>query len=1019
MSPASDLFTDLTGPGKAVSRRGFITSALGTGGALVVGMQLAPGLKFLEQVAGAATAGGPLGVYVTIGADETITLTCPNSEMGQGTSTALPMMVAEELMVDWAQVRLVLGGYDPALNRPTNATTLGTSQSTGGSTAVRGYHDYLRTIGATARQKLIWAANSLNPSIPISDLKADQGKVVQISTGTVVGTYGALAATAVTMTPNDVAWVKPPYRFIGQPMTRLDLGPKVNGSAVFGIDVRLDGMRYASVKQAPKVGQTVGSVGSAPGGAQVVTVPGGVAVITDTSTWTAIQAARQLQVTWVDAPYTSAIDSVAMKARAEGLLATGTALPVSPTVGDANAALTAAPANQRFTGTFSTPFLAHATLEPMNATALVTDTTCEIWAPTQVQTKCVQAAAVITGLPLSAITLHTTYLGGGLGRRLETDYVKQAVTVAMAVKGTPVKLVWSREEDFTHDVYRPCSLAQLDAAVDGSGNVTALKARIVSPSVRAYQGSLAAGTADAAAADGLVNAVYNFPNRSVEWVQDTIQVPVGWWRSIGVSQNCFILETFLDDLATQTNQDPFQLRRNLCNQGTDLHKRTLTVLDRLAADSGWAGAPAFGRARGMSLCVGFGNTIVAMVAEVSGSFGSGFRVNKITAVVDPGTTINPDTVKAQMEGAIHQGLQAALWQQMTFTAGAPNHRNFNTYRMGRMRDYPEVVVTIVESGAPLGGVGEPGVPPVAPAIVNAIAKLTGFRIRSLPVAAQAGPAAPTISTVTPGAATAGTSVVIAGANFTGVTAVKFNGVSATFTVDHAAQITTTVPNSAATGSITVAGPGGTATSPAPFTVSASAPTITSFTPATGAVGTSVVVTGTNLTGATAVLFNGVAATYTVNSSTRITATVPAAAATGSISVTTSGGTVVSATVYTVGIPTTTTTKPPSTTTTKPPSTTTTTAPPSGAPTISTFSPSSGRVGTTVVITGKNFTGATAVKFGGVSTPFTVNSATKITAKVPTGARTGAVSVTTPLGTATTRGSFSVGSPTPAPRRLGD
>ena len=853
---------------KEFSRRGFLTSALGAGGALVVGLQLAPGLGFLER-AGATGAGGTLGVYVTVGADGSITITCPNAEMGQGTSTALPMLVAEELMVDWSAVRMVLGGYDPALNRPTNGTTLGTSQSTGGSTAVRSYHDYLRNVGATARQKLIWAANSLDPSIPIADLKADAGRVVRISTGAVVGTYGDLAATAVGMNPNDVAWVRPPYRFIGQPMPRLDLGAKVNGSAVFGIDVRLDGMRYAAVKQAPKVGQTVGAVGNAPSGTQVVTVPGGVAVIADGSTWTAMQAARNLSVTWVDAPTTASVDSAQMRAKAEALLVTGPALATTPVVGDAPGVLAAAPLTQKFTGVFSTPYLAHATLEPMNATALVTDTTCEIWAPTQVQTKCVQAAAAITGLPLSAITLHTTYLGGGLGRRLETDYVKQAVTVAQAVKGTPVKLVWSREEDFTHDVYRPCSLVQMDAAVDGSGTITALKARIVSPSVRAYQGALTPGTADASAADGMVNAVYNVPNRLVEWVQDPSPVPVGWWRSIGVSQNCFVLESFLDDIATQTGQDPFTLRKNLCNQGTEIHRRVGTVLDRLRADSAWDSAPPSGYARGLALCVGFGNTVVGMVAEVAGAFGIGFKVGRITAVVDPGTAINPDTIRAQIEGAIHQGLGAAMWQQMTFTAGTPDHRNFDTYKVGRMRDYPaNVNVTIVESGAALGGIGEPGVPPVAPAITNAIAKLTGFRLRGLPIAAQAGPTPPPTTTTT------------------------------------APAVTTTRP--------------------------------------------------------------------TTTSTTR---------------------------------PTTSTTRPITTSTTRP--LVTTTLPVVGGPTIKTFTPSSGRIGTTVTLTGTNFTGATSVTIGGVAAAFTVSGSTKITFRIPTGARTGKIAVTTPKGIATTRDTFSV------------
>jgi len=847
---------------KPVSRRGFLTSVLGASGALVVGMELVPGLKWLDVDAAALTGDGSLGVYVTIAPDETITLTCPSAEMGQGVTTALPMIIAEELMVDWTRVRLHLGDYDPGLNRPTSPTTLGSSQSTGGSTAVRSYHDYLRTVGATTRQKLIWAASSLHPEIPVSDLKAVDGTVVQVSTGQVVATYGALAATAVGMSPNDVAWVQPPYRFIGKPVPRLDIPDKVNGAAVFGIDVRLPGMLYASVQQAPKVGQTVGSVGPTGPGVTAVPVPGGVAAIVDTTTWHAIRAARSLPVTWVDGPMTAECDSAAMKARAEGLLATGTALPVNPVVGDANGVLGAAPSTQRVTATYTTPYLAHATLEPMNATALVTDTACEVWAPTQVQTKAAQTAAAITGLPLSAVKVHSTFLGGGLGRRLEVDYVKQAVTAAMAVKGRPVKLVWSREEDFTHDVFRPASLVQMDAALDGSGNVSAIKARIVGPSIRTFQGSLTAGTADASVADGMVNAVYGFPHRLVEWVPDTIPIPVGWWRSIGVAQNCFVLESFLDEVALTTNQDPIQLRRNLCASGSALHNRVRTVLDTLATRSGWSTAPRSGVGRGMALAVGFGNTIVAQVAEVSGDPTRGYRVGRIVLVVDPGTVINPDTVVAQMEGAVHQGVQAALWQQQTFAAGAPVARNFDTYRMSRLHDMPVVEVTIVESGAALGGIGEPGLPPVAPAIANAIVRLGGPRVRSLPIAANLSATPTTTTTSTTTTTTTST--------------------------------TTTAPTTTTTTTTTTRPPTTTTTRPSGL------PTISSFTPSSGKVGTKVVLGGTGFTGTTAVKFNGTKAAFTVNSATKITATVPKGAKTGPISVTNAKGTATTRDAFSVG-----------------------------------------------------------------------------------------------------------------------
>ncbi|MFM8303255.1 MAG: IPT/TIG domain-containing protein [Actinomycetota bacterium] len=959
---------------------------LGAGGALVVGYQLAPGLDWLTPEAAALTGGGSLGVYVTIGADESVTLTFPGAEMGQGTSTALLMIIAEELMIDWTKVRFVLGGYDPALNRPTSATTLGASQSTGGSSAVRMYHDYLRNVGATARQKLIWAANALDPSIPIADLKAVDGTVVRISTGAVVGTYGALAATATSMNPNDVAWVKPPYRFIGQPIPRLDIPSKVDGSAVYGIDVRQPNMLYASVQQAPKVGQTVGTVGTPPAGTTVVPVPGGVAVVTDTTTWQAVKAARSLAVTWVDAPYTAKCDSTLMAARAKDLMATGTAATASPTVGDANATIAAAPDAQKYGATYSAPYVPHVTMEPMNATALVTDTTCEIWAPTQVQTKTAQTAATITGLPLSAIKVNTTFLGGGMGRRLEVDFIKQAVTVAMANKGRPVKLVWSREEDFTHDVYRPASLTQLDAAVDTAGKVTALKARVVCPSSKYQAGTLAAGAVDGSAVDGLVNAIYNFPNKRVEWVLDTIEVPVGSWRSVGNSQNCFFLESFLDEIAAGTKQDPITLRRNLLNGGTDIHKRALAVLDRLAVESGWSTAAPSGTARGVALSMSFGNTIVGEVAEVSGSMASGFRVGKVTVVIDPGSVINPDTVKAQVESAVNQGIATTLWGQMTFAAGEPMLKNFHSFRMMRLRDAPVINTVILQSGAPLGGVGEPGLPPIAPAIGNAIARLTGTRVRTLPVSTQL--TLPQITGFTPTSGPAGTVVTINGLNFTGTTAVKFNGLSATtFTVVSATQISATVPSGASTGPVTVITPAGSTKSTSDFTIGTvvAAPTVSGLSPTSGSPGTVVTVTGTNFTGITAVKFNGLAAaSFAVTSTTKLTAVVPAGATTGKVAVTNSAGTASSSGSFTVT---------------------------SQAPAVTGFSPTSGPVGTTVTITGSNFAGATGVKFNGVSATFSVSSATQIVATVPTGATTGKISVTTPSGTASSASSYTVSATT--------
>jgi isoquinoline 1-oxidoreductase beta subunit len=806
--------------GPALSRRQFLTrSAITIGGALVVGIELDKGIAWASPATTAATAGGPVGVYVTVNPDETITLVCPGSEMGQGIATALPMILAEELMVDWESVRVHLAEANAVYNRPIKDATTGiwapgTSQSSGGSNSVRMYHDYLRTVGATVRQKMIWAAASLN-GLTVAELRAEHGTVVRTSDSSLVATYGQLAATAATMEPTDVAWVQPPYRFIGQPMARLDVPAKVDGSAVFGIDVRLDGMRYAAIKQAPKVGQTVGTIGTPPAGTTVVALSSGtaVAVVHPRSSWDAMRAAAALPVTWVDAVYTPNIDTAALRTRAQNLMSTGTALSTSPVVGDANAVLAATAPELRISRQYSAPYLNHTPLEPMNATALVTDTTCEIWAPTQSQTRAVTEATTATGLAATAVTLHTTYLGGGFGRRLANDYVRQVVEIANAHKGIPIKLTWTREEDLSHDIHRPASLVNLDAAVDAGGAVTAFKARVV------------CGSSQRSSTDGLVNSLYSFPAQLVEYVADTVEVPLGSWRSVGNSQNCYFIESFLDEVALATSQDPIALRRRLLNSGnspTPNQQRALAVLDRLETESGWSTAPATGRARGVALSMSFGDTVVGEVAEVSAVTG-GYKVWKVTVVIDPGSVVNPDTVRAQVESAVIQGLGAAMYQETLFSAGAVVRKNFDTYRMILMKEAPvEINTVIIESGAPMGGIGEPGLPPIAPAVVSAIARLNGTRVRTLPIVQPPPPppppTPPTITSFTPTSGNAKTIVTITGTNFDTATKVTLAGMTCSFTKLSATQVRVTLPKKPKTGKFALTNKFGTATAATNFTV---------------------------------------------------------------------------------------------------------------------------------------------------------------------------------------------------------
>ena len=711
------------------SRRKFVGGLVGGGIALAV--------PLTASKARAAGAGGRVTAWVLIGADESVTIVGPNSEMGQGTSSALPQILAEELMVDWKNVRMQLADASPEFANPMFG-----SQATGGSTAVRAYYEGLRKAGAQAREMLVGAAmrDTATPGL------GGGSRSVYIATAGVVtntrtnksATYGQLAAAASTLpVPSDPPLLgSSPPRLIGKPLPRLDIPTKVDGSAQFGTDVRLPRMLFAAVRLAPKIGQTLGSVGGS--SAQVIRLrndagqPVGVAAVAPT-TWEAIRAVRALSLTWTDAPFTAATDTATMAATAKSLLSSGPPV-VAKVTGDANGAI--AGAAKKVTAVYSAPYLAHATLEPMNATAqVIAGSSCEVWAPTQNQGGCVQLATALTGLPESAVKVHTTFLGGGLGRKYELDYVGHAVQVALATNGKPVQVVWPREEDFTHDWYRPASLCSFTAGLDAGGTPVGIKSRSVSQSILGWHGWLPPGAPDSSAVEGLLmrggddTPSYSLgDSQLVEWVYDTTaHVPVGFWRSVGQSYNTFFLESFVDELALAAKQDPLAFRLAMLAPGS----REAAVLQTLASVSGWgSSSPGVGRGVAMTRC--FGGTIVGEVAEVTGSL-TRLTIRKVTAVIDCGTVINPDTVKAQLEGAILQGVAAAMWQDMPFTKGTPARRNYNSYRMGRMSEAPAIGVTIMDGGGnPPSGVGEPGLPPVAPAIGNAIAALTKTRLRSLP-----------------------------------------------------------------------------------------------------------------------------------------------------------------------------------------------------------------------------------------------------------------------------------------------
>jgi isoquinoline 1-oxidoreductase beta subunit len=453
----------------------------------------------------------------------------------------------------------------------------------------------------------------------------------------------------------------------------------------------------------------------------VVPLGNAVAVVAN-STWEAFQAAGKLNAQWNIPPDSAQIDTPTIDAQAQALMANGTAV-VAETQGDVPAGL--ARATQLIDATYGLPYLAHACMEPLSCTASVTAEACEIWAPTQGQGLNIFTIQGVTGLGADKITIHTTMLGGGLGRKFEQDFIAQSVQISKAM-GKPVKLTWSREQDFGNDFYRPMTLSRVQAGLDAAGQVSAVWVRTVSPSIQAQRGPLTG--VDPSAVEGSVELPYAFASRQTDWVQHPSKVPVGYWRSVGHSINAFVIESALDELALAGGLDPYQLRRQLLAASP----RALKVLDAAAKLGAWKTTPPTGHARGIAFTESFGS-VSAQVAEVSMDNLGKLKVHSVAVVMDCGMAVNPGIVVQQMQGGIVHGLSAALWGQVPFASGRASVQNYNRYRVLKMAEMPVVTVQIINSGEALGGIGEPGVPPIAPAVANAWAKLTGQRIRTLPM----------------------------------------------------------------------------------------------------------------------------------------------------------------------------------------------------------------------------------------------------------------------------------------------
>lgn len=704
----------------ALTRRSFLFTGAAVGGGLLVGVGLPRQAR--------ATTGGPypIGAWVSIGSDNAVTILCGSQEMGQGIYSALAQILAEELRVNWANVSVAAAPVVAIYDNP----TLGT-QMTAASSSVRGYFAALLEAGAIARTMLI-RAGAASLGVKAHDCIGSNGMVVDTRTNQSIS-YGTVAAAASKLKPPKTAklYSTSGYVLVGQPVPRPEIPAKVNGTAVYGLDVVVPNMQYGAVLLCPTRGGTVASMGSAPSGAQAVNLGTGIAAVVNqgpnNTTWAAMQAVQQVKVTWNLPSDAAAQTSKAILALGESLLNSTSAI-VAQSVGDVGSAQ--AGAAKVLILTYILPYLPHATLEPPNCTASVTSTACEIWVPTQAPDAAQAAAVAITGLPTSAVTVNCVQMGGGLGRKLETDFVSYAVMTSKAL-GVPVQVVFPREQDFTQDQYRPMAVCRLEIGLDKAGNIVSWWFRNVSPSILYQRGIIQDGQLDTQATEGATGLPYNFPNLLMDWVRHPATIPVGFWRSVGNSINAFAGECAIDEAAVAAHADPLAYRQALLAGNT----RALNVLNTAAELGGW-GITQQGFARGLAYHENFG-TLAAVCALITTGSGGVIQVVNVACAVDCGMVINPNTAEQQIEGGIVQGLGSALWGQILFKKGVAQTNNFDFYRMLRMSDMPTVQVQLIQTpGAAIGGLGEIGVPCMAPALANAWAKLTGRRLRSLPLFPQ-------------------------------------------------------------------------------------------------------------------------------------------------------------------------------------------------------------------------------------------------------------------------------------------
>jgi len=700
-----------------VSRRAFLKAGVTITGGLVISISL-PGCKPAAKVPGELKT-FEANAWLHIGSDDSITFFCDKSEMGQGVYTSLPMLIAEELGVGIERIKVE---FAPPGDAYINKLIGG--QITGGSTSVRDGWEKLRVAGATARQMLVSAA-AAEWGIDAHHCKVENGVVLSPQFDRL--RFGELAEAAAKLpVPKDVP-LKPAAQFtlIGRATKRKDTPAKVDGSAVYGIDVRLPGMLYAALAQPPTLGGSVKTfkgekAGAMPGVTAVVLTSSGVAVVAD-SWWRARKARDQLEIEWNPGPNAALNDAKIAQVLRKGAAGAGR---VARNDGDAAAAIKGAARVVR--ADYELPLLAHATLEPQNCTADVRADGADIYVPTQVQQIAQAAAAKAAGLDPKQVKVHTTFLGGGFGRRLEVDFIPAAVEASKAVK-KPVKLLWTREDDMTHDAYRPPAFDQAAGAFDTAGKLIAWNLHLTGPSITARMfPSVTEKMVDPFAVEGAANYPYDVPNVHVDFQQQEIGIDVGYWRSVSHSLNCFVVESFMDELAVSAKQNCAEFRKALLAK----QPRFLQVLE-LATRESHFGFPPKGRFHGLSVMEGYG-TYMAQVAEVS-IVEDKVKVHRIYCATDCGQQVNPDTVVAQIESSALFGFSALMWGEINLSGGRVKQTNFDSYRIARMNEIPRIDAYVLESSEAPGGIGEPATALVAPAVCNAIYAATGRRIRSLPL----------------------------------------------------------------------------------------------------------------------------------------------------------------------------------------------------------------------------------------------------------------------------------------------